>query len=51
MVCAKFAHTTFDSNSLYLEQLSGQFDNLPAGKYVAVIRCEQGVSRTVLQIK
>lgn len=26
MVCAKFAHTTFDSNSLYLEQLPRQFE-------------------------
>ena len=26
MVCAEFAHTTFDSNSLYLEQLSGQLE-------------------------
>ena len=40
MVCAKFAHTTFDSNSLYLEQLPRQFELFLRREFrVVLLKC------------
>ena len=44
MVCAKFAHTTFDSNSLYLEQLPRQFELFLRREFRVVLLERLGVA-------